>query len=90
MTEIRDDDSILALTLILEDKDCEEAYTPTLGGPMPGVHPGIVWFHNTNEETSSPIFCKYIIDDSLKIIAPYYQLNMDTDSPELLPCRLGP
>jgi len=83
-TELVDDESIPALTLVLEDEDHEEACTPAPGGPMPGVHPGFGWFRNANEETSSPIFHKYIIDDGLEIIAPYYQLNMETDSPELL------
>ena len=83
-TEMTDDESIPALTLVLEDQDCEEAQTPAPGGPMPGVHPGFGWFRNANEETGSPIFREYIIDDGLEIIAPYYQLDMDTDSPELL------
>ena len=79
-----DDNSILALMLVLEDKDRKEAQTPAPGGPMPGVHPGFGWFCNTNEETRSPIFHKYVIDDGLKIIAPYYQLDIDTNSSELL------
>jgi hypothetical protein len=79
-----DDKSVLVLALVLEDQDREEAQTPASGGPMPGVHPGFSWFHNANEETGSPIFHEYIIDDRLEIIAPYYQLDMDTDSPELL------
>jgi len=54
---------------------------------MLGVHLGFGWFCNANKETGSPIFCKYIVDDGLKIIAPYYQLDMDTDSPELLLTR---
>jgi len=40
--------------------------------------------HNANEETGSPILREYVIDDGLKIIAPYYQLDMDTNSPKLL------
>jgi hypothetical protein len=84
MMEIADDESIPALTLILEDEGHKETHTPAPNGPMPGVHPGIGWFHNANEETGSPIFCEYIINDGLEIIAPYYQLNLDTDSPELL------
>jgi hypothetical protein len=83
-TEIADDESIPALALVLEDEDHEEARTPAPGGLMPGVHPGFGWFCNANEETGSPIFCEYVVDDSLEIIAPYYQLDMDTDSPELL------
>jgi hypothetical protein len=79
-----DNESIPALALVLEDEDREEAQTPVPGSPMPGIHPGFGWFRNTNEETGSPIFCKYVIDDRLEIIAPYYQLNMDTDSPKLL------
>jgi hypothetical protein len=51
---------------------------------MPGVHLGFGWFHNANEETSSSIFCEYVINDGLEIIAPYYQLDLDTDSPKLL------
>jgi hypothetical protein len=82
-----DDESIPALALVLEDEDHEEARTPAPGGPMLGVHPGFGWFHNANEETGSPIFCKYVIDDGLEIIAPYYQLDMDIDSPELLLTR---
>jgi hypothetical protein len=83
-TEMTDDESVPALALILEDQDHKEAQTLAPGGPMPGVHPGFGWFHNTNEETGSPIFHKYVIDDGLEIIAPYYQLDMDTNSPELL------
>jgi hypothetical protein len=86
-TEMTDDKSVPALTLVLEDQDREEAQTPAPGGPMPGVHPGFGWFRNTNEETGSPIFREYVIDDGLEIIAPYYQLDMDTDSPELLLTR---
>jgi hypothetical protein len=82
-----DDKSVPALALILEDQDREEAQTPAPGGPMPGIHPGFGWFRNANEETGSPIFCEYVIDDGLEIIAPYYQLDMDTDSPELLLTR---
>jgi len=82
-----DDESVLALALILKDQDREETQTPAPGGPMPGVHPGFGWFCNANEETRSPIFCEYVVDDRLEIIAPYYQLNMDTDSPELLLTR---
>jgi hypothetical protein len=84
MTEAMDDESIPALALVLEDEDHEEAETPAPGGPMPGVHPGFGWFCNANEETGSPIFREYIVNDGLKIIAPYYQLDMDTDSPKLL------
>ena len=84
MTEVVDDKSIPALTLVLEDEDREEAQTPAPGGPAPGVHPGFGWFYNANKETGSPIFYKYVIDDGLKIIAPYYQLNLDTDSSKLL------
>jgi hypothetical protein len=54
---------------------------------MPGVHLGFGWFRNANEETGSPIFHKYVIDDGLEIIAPYYQLDMNTDSPKLLLTR---
>jgi hypothetical protein len=86
-TETMDDKSIPALALVLKDKDCKEAHTPAPGGPMPGVHPGFGWFHNANEETRSPIFREYVIDNGLKIVAPYYQLDMDTDSPELLLTR---
>ena len=83
-TETADDKSTPALALVLEDEDREEACTPASGSPMPGIHPGFGWFRNTNEETGSPIFCEYVINDRLKIIAPYYHLNMDTDSLELL------
>jgi hypothetical protein len=86
-TEIADDESILALALILKDEDHEEACTPAPGSPMPGIHPRFGWFHNTNKETGSPIFHEYIIDDGLEIVAPYYQLDMDTNSPELLLTR---
>jgi hypothetical protein len=82
-----DNESIPALALVLEDKDRKEAQTPAPGGLMPGIHPGFGWFHNANKETRSPIFCEYIINDGLEIIAPYYQLDMDTDSPELLLTR---
>jgi hypothetical protein len=82
-----DNESILALALILEDQDREETCTPAPGGPMPGVHPGFGWFRNANEETGSPIFREYVVDDGLEIIAPYYQLDMNTDSPELLLTR---
>jgi hypothetical protein len=86
--ELVDNEFILALTLVLEDKDRKEAHTPAPGGPMPGVHPGFGWFCNANNETGSPIFCQYVVDDGLEIITLYYQLNMDTDSPELLlTCR---
>jgi hypothetical protein len=84
MTEMVDNESILALALVLEEEDHKEACTPAPNGPMPGIYPGFGWFHNVNEETGSPIFHEYIVDDGLKIIAPYYQLNMDTDSTELL------
>jgi hypothetical protein len=70
--ELVDDESILALTLVLEDEDREEACTPAPGGLMPEVHSGFGWFCNANKETGSPIFCEYIIDDGLEIIAPYY------------------
>jgi hypothetical protein len=83
-TETADDEPLSVLALVLEDKDHEEACTPALGGPMLGVHPRFGWFHNANKETRSPIFCEYVINDGLKIIAPYYQLDMDTDSPKLL------
>jgi hypothetical protein len=86
-TEAMDNESIPALALVLEDEDCEETQTPAPGSPMPGVHPRFGWFHNANEETGSPIFREYVIDDRLEIIAPYYQLDMDTDSPELLLTR---
>jgi hypothetical protein len=79
-----DNESIPALALVLEDEDREEAHTPAPGGPMLGVHPGFGWFRNANDKTGSPIFREYIIDNGLEIIAPYYQLDMDTDSPELL------
>jgi hypothetical protein len=72
MTETIDNESILALALVLEDKDYEEARTPAPGGPMPGIHPGFSWFHNANEETGSPIFHEYVVDNRLEIIAPYY------------------
>jgi hypothetical protein len=79
-----DDEPASVLALVMEDEDREEAQTPASGGLMPGVHPGFGWFRNANEETGSPIFRKYVIDDRLEIIAPYYQLDMDTDSSELL------
>jgi hypothetical protein len=82
-----DNESIPALALVLEDEDREEAQTLAPGSPMPGVHPGFGWFRNANEETGSPIFCEYVINDRLEIIAPYYQLNMDTNSPEFLLTR---
>jgi hypothetical protein len=66
-TVVADDDDIPALTLVLEDHEHEQ--TPL---PMPSIHPGMGWFHNANEETRSPIFRKYVIEDSLKIVAPYY------------------
>jgi hypothetical protein len=72
MTEIVDDKSIPALILVLKDEDHKEAHTLAPRGPMLGVHPGFGWFHNANKETGSPIFHKYVIDDGLKIIAPYY------------------
>jgi hypothetical protein len=84
MTETADNESIPALALVLEDEDREETRTPAPGSPIPGIHPGFGWFCNANEETGSPIFHEYLIDNGLEIIAPYYQLNMDTDSPELL------
>jgi len=87
MTEATDNESIPALALVLEDEDREETQTPAPGSPMPGVHPGFGWFCNANEETGSPIFREYVVDDGLEIIAPYYQLDMDTDSPELLLTR---
>jgi hypothetical protein len=86
-TEMADDESIPALALVLEDKDREEACMPAPGGPMLGIHPGFSWFRNANEEMGSLIFHKYVIDDGLRIITPYYQLDMDTDSPELLLTR---
>jgi len=82
-----DDESVPALALILEDQDRKETQTLAPGGPMPGVHPGFSWFCNANEETGSPIFREYVVDNRLEIIAPYYQLNMDTDSPKLLLTR---
>jgi hypothetical protein len=51
---------------------------------MPGVHPGVGWHRNLNEETGTPIFVKYLINDNLEIIALYFQFDMDLDSPELL------
>jgi hypothetical protein len=87
MTETRDNESIPALALVLEDEDREEAQTPAPDGPIPGVHPGLGWFRNANEETGSPIFSEYVLEDGLEIIAPYYQFDMDTDSPELLLTR---
>ena len=83
-TEMADDEPASVLALVMEDEDREEAQTPAPGGPMPGVHPRFGWFCNANEETGSPIFRKYVIIDRLEIIAPYYQLDMDTDSPKLL------
>jgi hypothetical protein len=83
-TETADDESILALALVLEDEDREETRTLAPGSPIPGVHPGFGWFCNANEETGSPIFREYLIDDGLEIIAPYFELDMDTDSPKLL------
>ena len=71
-TEATDNESIPALALILEDEDREEACTPAPGGPMPGIHPGFGWFRNANEETGSPIFREYVVDNRLEIIAPYY------------------
>jgi len=82
-----DNESVPALALVLEDQDRKEAQTPAPGSPMPGVHPGFSWFCNANEETGSPIFHEYVFDDGLEIIAPYYQLDMDTNSPELLLTR---
>jgi hypothetical protein len=84
---MRDDESIPALALVLEVEDREEAQTPAPGGPMPGVHPGLSWFRNANEETGSPIFSEYVLENGLEITAPYYQFDMDTDSPELLLTR---
>jgi hypothetical protein len=51
---------------------------------MPGVHPGVGWCRNLNDKTGNPIFAEYLIDGDLEIIAPYYQFDMDSDSPELL------
>ena len=82
-----DDEPASVLALVLEDEDRKEAQTLAPGGPMPGVHPGFGWFRNANGETGSTIFREYVIDDGLEIIAPYYQLDMDTDSPELLLTR---
>jgi hypothetical protein len=76
MTEMVDNEFIPALALVLEDEDRKEAHRLAPDDPMPGIHPGLGWFHNANEETSSPIFCKYIVNDGLKIITPYYQLDM--------------
>ena len=84
VTETADNEPASVLALVLEDEDREEARTPAPGSPMPGVHPRFGWFRNANEETESPIFREYVVDNGLEIIAPYYQLDMDTDSPELL------
>jgi hypothetical protein len=72
VTEMADDESIPALALVLEDQDHKEAHMPAPGGLMLGIHPGFGWFHNTNKETGSSIFCEYVIDDGLEIITPYY------------------
>jgi hypothetical protein len=81
MSEVSDHPSILALNLVLDHKDHEEAHTPAPNGPMPGVHPGIGWHRNLNKETGSPIFIEYLIDDNLEIVTPYFQFSMDSDSP---------
>jgi len=81
--ELADDDNIPALDLILEEEDLREE-TPAPVGPMPRVHLGPGWLCNANKETGSPIFHEYVIDNGLEIIAPYYQLNLNTDSPKLL------
>ena len=84
MSKVSDHPSIPALDLILDNEDREEAHTPASNGLMLGVHPGVGWHHNLNKETGSPIFAKYLMDDNLKIIAPYFQFDMDSDSPKLL------
>ena len=84
MSEVSDHPSILALDLILDHEDREEIRTPAPNGPMLGVHPGVGWHHNLNEETGSPIFIEYLIDNELEIIAPYFQFDMVLESLELL------
>jgi hypothetical protein len=87
MSEVSDHPSIPALELILDQEDREENRTPTPNGPMPGVHPGIGWRRNLNDETGNPIFAEYLVNGDLEILAPYFQYNMESDSPELLLTR---
>jgi hypothetical protein len=87
MSEVSDHPSIPALDLDLNHKDREENRTPAPNGPMLGVHPGVGWRRNLNDETGNPIFAEYLINGDLEIIAPYSQYNMDSDSPELLLTR---
>ena len=87
MSETSDHPSIPALDLVLNHEDREEVRTPTPNGPMPGVHPGVGWRRNMNDETGIPLFLEYLIDDDLEIIAPYFQFDMESDSPELLLTR---
>jgi len=87
MSEVSDHPSIPALDLVLDHENCKENCTPAPNGPLPGVHPGVGWHHNLNDETSNPIFTEYLIDGDLEIIAPYFQFDMDSDSPKLLLTR---
>ena len=87
MSETSDHPSIPALDLDLDPEDREEARTPAPNGPMLGVHPGVGWHRNMNDETGVPLFIKYLVDDDLEIIAPYFQFDMESDSPKLLLTR---
>jgi hypothetical protein len=84
MSEISNHPSIPALNLDLDHEDCEEARTPAPNGPMPGVHPGVGWRRNMNDETGVPLFLKYLVNNDLEIITPYFQFDMESDSPKLL------
>jgi hypothetical protein len=87
ISKVSNHSSILALDLILENEDQEEACIPASNGPMLGVYPGIGWHQNLNKETGSPIFIEYLVDNELKIITPYFQFDMELESPELLLTR---
>ena len=87
MSEVSDHPSIPALDLVLDHKDREEMHTPAPNSPLPEVHLSVGWHCNINKETGNPIFTKYLIDNNLKIIAPYFQFDMDSDSPKLLLTR---
>jgi hypothetical protein len=84
MSEVSDHPFIPALDLDLDHEDREENRTPAPNGPLPGVHLGMGWCCNLNDKTGNPIFAEYLIDGDLEIIAPYFQFDMDSDSPELL------
>jgi hypothetical protein len=70
MSEISDHPSIPALDLVLDHEDREENRTPTLNGPMPGVHLGMGWRRNLNDETGNPIFTEYLINGISRSLPP--------------------